>query len=285
MTKAITEIIKQRFSCRTYQGRPIEENIRAGLENAIAAETTGPLGTPLRFKLTSDTMQNGQALKGLTTYGMIKNPSGFIVGAAAGAARNLEDYGFALERIILYATDLGLGTCWLGGTFSRSSFARSIGLSPNEELPAVVSVGYCIDPGQARNAFFRRMVGSKNRLAWENLFYENNFDAPLAREAAGPYSEALDMVRAGPSASNKQPWRIVKHGPLWHFYLKRTKGYGGIAKKLLKLADIQRVDIGIAMCHFQLTAQEFGLKGAWRVQAPAITVPEDLTEYIVTWET
>jgi len=60
------------------------------------------------------------------------------------------------------------------------------------------------------------------------------------------------MVRIAPSASNKQPWRIVKIEGAWHFFLERTKGYGdGIIFKLLKLADIQRLDMGIAMCHFE----------------------------------
>jgi hypothetical protein len=285
MNKPVNEVIQQRFSCRSYQNKPIASEQRARLDQFMLSVTAGPLGTALRFKLTDDTSLDSNALKGLGTYGMIKNPAGYIIGAAAASIPCLEDYGYALEHIILYATGLGLGTCWLGGTFSRSGFARLIGLTHNEQLPAVVSIGYCIDPQQARNALFRRMVGSKNRLARENLFFENTFEAALTKENAGAYFQPLEMVRLGPSASNKQPWRIVKEETRWHFYCKRTRGYGGIARKLLKIADIQRVDIGIAMCHFQLTAEENGLRGKWRVQPPAITVPDELTEYIVSWET
>ena len=36
----------------------------------------------------------------------------------------------------------------------------------------------------------------------------------------------LEMVRRGPSASNKQPWRVVRAGERWHLYLQRTRGYG-----------------------------------------------------------
>jgi hypothetical protein len=71
----------------------------------------------------------------------------------------------------------------------------------------------------------------------------------------------------------------------WHFYLHRTPGYrGGLAGKLLRLEDIQRVDMGIAMCHFELTARELGLPGTWAVRPPAIENPGDLTEYTVTWD-
>ena len=70
----------------------------------------------------------------------------------------------------------------------------------------------------------------------------------------------------------------------WHFFLQRTPGYGdSLTFKLLRLADIQRVDMGIAMCHFALTARELGLSGHWLVEDPAIARPDELTEYSVSW--
>ena len=52
-------------------------------------------------------------------------------------------------------------------------------------------------------------------------------------------------------------------------HLLRTKGYGQgtLAFRLLRLADLQRVDMGIAMCHFALACREYGLAGTW---APAL---------------
>lgn len=102
---------------------------------------------------------------------------------------------------------------------------------------------------------------------------------------AGRYAEPLEMLPLGPSASNKQPWRVVQGGEAWHFYLQRTPGYGkgSLLFGVLRLADLQRVDIGIAMCHFEMTAGEFGLKGKWEVCDPGLAVPDAGTEYIVTW--
>jgi hypothetical protein len=48
-------------------------------------------------------------------------------------------------------------------------------------------------------------------------------------------------------------------------------------------ADMQRIDMGIAMCHFEITAEELGLAGRWQVDEPAIFQPDELTEYLVTW--
>jgi hypothetical protein len=82
-----------------------------------------------------------------------------------------------------------------------------------------------------------------------------------------------------PSASNKQPWRIIKGKDqnAFHFYLKRTPGYENIIKDI----KLQNVDMGIAMCHFELSAEELGLKGDWSVTDPQIK-PNGM-EYIVSW--
>ena len=84
-----------------------------------------------------------------------------------------------------------------------------------------------------------------------------------------------EMVRLAPSASNRQPWRIIRHGVSWHFYVQRSSGYRRTAR-LGGVPDLQRVDMGIAMCHWELTAREAGLHGHWVVQEPAIAKPDDL---------
>jgi hypothetical protein len=52
---------------------------------------------------------------------------------------------------------------------------------------------------------------------------------------------------------------------------------------MLDVADIQRLDMGIAMCHFELTARELGLPGKWACAEPSIKKPDGLTEYTVSW--
>ncbi len=88
-----------------------------------------------------------------------------------------------------------------------------------------------------------------------------------------------------PSATNKQPWRIVRRGDDWHFYLARTKGYGKGSPwfRLLRIADLQRVDLGIAMCHFELVARESGQDGRWIVEDPGLWVSGPGIEYTATW--
>jgi nitroreductase len=283
-SKPVTEVMRQRFSCRKYLEEPIPEDKQQQLSDFLASVKTGPLGTPVRFKIAAATEQDRSSLKGLGTYGMIKGAMGFIIGAVGPSAKNLEDYGYLMERGILCATDIGLGTCWLGGTFTRSRFAKKISAEDGELIPAVTSIGYIAERGKFEGKM-RQIVGADNRKFWESLFFREKFGVPLSRDEAGAYAAPLDMVRIGPSASNKQHWRIIQDGNSWHFYLQRTKGYGNsFTFKLLRLEDLQRVDMGIAMSHFGLTAGELGLKGTWVIREPNIEKPDRMTEYAVSWE-
>ena len=77
------------------------------------------------------------------------------------------------------------------------------------------------------------------------------------------YATLIEMVRFGPSAGNKQPWRIVKERDknIYHFYIiEITGGY----------RRFPPLDIGIAVCHWDLTAEELGIKGKWAFSEPEI---------------
>jgi nitroreductase len=283
-SRPITEIIQARYSCRSYEERPIADETRQQLADIATSMGTGPFGTSPRFALVAATGEDRAALKGLGTYGFIKGATGFIVGAMRNAPENTEDYGYLMELIILHATDLGLSTCWLGGSFTKSSFAAKIGARDKETVPAVSAVGYAAEHPRAIDSFMRRTVGSDRRLPWQNLFFENSLNTPLAREDAGDYTVPLEMVRLGPSASNKQPWRVVKTGSNWHFYLARTRGYGeGRFMRNWSKGDMQRLDMGIAICHFEQTATELGLEGRWVMDEPDIGELGELTEYTASW--
>jgi len=146
-------------------------------------------------------------------------------------------------------------------------------------------VGDFVSPEQKRQGLVSRTAGAHRRLAWEQLFFNYMFEVPLLRGEAAEYATVLEMVRIGPSASNKQPWRILNYNKYWRFYLQRTPGYyNDPVKRILNLCDLQRLDMGIAMCHFELTAKELGLKGEWVVEEGLEPYPDDLTSYVVSWK-
>lgn len=284
-TRPVTELIQQRTSWRSYEARPLDEDARHELERFIAQHNRGPLGGQLRLRLLAATADSSEELRGLGTYGFIRNPAGFVAGAMEQSPGDLEDFGFVMERLILKATDLGLGTCWLGGSFSRSSFASRMETREDETVPAVFSVGH---PGDRRGTLDRVVrwgAGSRRRRPWGDLFFHGDLGTPLTEALAGDLAEALEMVRLAPSASNRQPWRVVKEpaAQVLHFLLHREAKYNRNLR-MLKLADLPRVDLGIAMCHLELTTLGSGLAGAWTVDSrgPGLDLPAG-TEYVATW--
>lgn len=275
----ITEVIKSRVSVRGYKKQEISEDIINKINNYIS-EAAGPFNAKVRLKLINSMEISKDSDVKLGTYGVIRGTSTFIIAATQKGEMCLEQLGYILESVILYVTSLGLGTCWLGGTFKRGEFAKAIGLKKIEILPVVTPVGYPKQGTDVINSLFRKVAGSNKRKEWNELFFSGSFSSPIKNEEAGNFIEVLEMVRRAPSASNKQPWRIVKEGDNYHFYMWRTKGYGeGIG------FDVQKIDMGIAMCHFEFTARDLGIKGEWVIKEPSIgSVPEN-TEYIVSWIT
>ena len=274
------DVISRRKSVRKYDDQPLAGALRAKVKALLARERTGFFGGRPRFALVEREAAREEKGAKLGTYGFIKGARSFVAGAIARRPGAEEDYGYALEAIILELTDLGLGTCWLGGTFSRAEYGRLLSLADDEFVPAVTPVGFAAERRGALERLVRWGAKSDSRLPWERIFFDHAPDSPLTREEAGDYGEVLEALRRAPSASNKQPWRVLCCGDCFHLFLKPTPGY----RKLVAATDLQRIDIGIAMCHFEAASKALNLPGSWREDAPKDAPPE-LGGYVVTWVT
>jgi nitroreductase len=278
----LIEIMKTRYSCRSYTGKPISVADRERLAELINQSDLGPLGSRPAFKLITSEPGDGDSLKGLGTYGFISKPAGFIIGSVNESPMYLEDFGYCMERIILHATGIGLGTCWLGGTFKKSRFAEKAGIAENTEIPAVTATGYIAEKMTIREKLIRAGAGSDKRKSVHELFFSHELKRLDDAFYSSPYGTVLEMVRIAPSASNRQPWRIVRgrSGKDFHLFMERTKAYNN--NRFVK-SDLQRVDMGIAMCHFELAAKESGLKGSWIKRKPQDINTSAAWEYIASW--
>lgn len=110
---SIIEAIKSRTSCRTYSDKPIERDRLTELKDFLASNTEAPFGSYVRFQLLDPDEPEIGNLKNLGTYGVIKGARQFIIGAVRKQTKAMEDYGYSMERNILKATSMGLGTCLL----------------------------------------------------------------------------------------------------------------------------------------------------------------------------
>jgi nitroreductase len=273
----VMEIIKTRKSWRTYDGKAIEDEKKDRIHDFISALGEPPFGSEARFRIIDINLKGAGTVSG--TYGVVKGAKSFLAGAITKSPMDLEDFGYLFEKIILFATGMGLATCWMGATFSRPLFSEKMGLKPEEIIPAISPVGYGSAKRSLRDAVFHLSAGSRNRKKWPELFFDGSFQTPLRKGNHEKLDTLFEMVRLAPSAVNKQPWRLILDGMAIHFFLNRTKGF----EKMFKM-DLQRIDMGIAICHFELAAGEVGINGAWKISCPEIqSRPEDI-DYVVSWE-
>jgi nitroreductase len=271
------EAIRRRTSWRNFDPSPLSKELRAQIDEILEHTPSGPFATISTFKLVNKSVATDQNIK-LGTYGFIKGAQYFIVGTMQSDSAGFVDFGYRMEWIILQLTALDLGTCWLGGSFRRSEFADLIGLQKGAIIPAVTPVGYPAEKRSLRDGLIRLGAGSKRRKPWNEIFFAEDFSGSLTPENAGKYATALEMVRLAPSASNRQPWRVIHKNNLFHFYVQRTPGY----RQRHGDIDLQRVDLGIAMCHFELATKELNVEGNWFVDNSQENIAENI-EYILSW--
>ncbi len=252
--------IMSRKSVRNYSGEPLNgedlEKLRAFIEEVNG--TTGVFGNKVRLQY----LENGEKEK-LGTYGVIQGARAFIAAACKKGAYDMEDIGYQFEKLILFATELGLGTVCLGGTFSRGAFSKAMKLQEGETLPIVSPAGY----EGGKKSLLGRVIKSNagNRKPWGELFFDGDFNTSLA--AGDEFTVVLEAVRQAPSAVNAQPWRIMKDGSAFHFYSAGKN-------------DMNRMDMGIAMCHFEVAAAEKGFAGEFKVLERS---NEGELKYLVSW--
>lgn len=265
-----TKEIKNRVSVRTYKKEKLKASVIEEISSYIS-KISNPFGVSIEFQIL-DAKQNdlsSPVIIGGDTY----------VAAKHKKVENAEvAFGYAFEKFVLYATSLGLGTVWLAATIDRKAFEKAVDLKEDEVLPVVSPIGYAASERSIRESLIRIRVKSDERLPFERIFFKGDFKQGLQESDAGDWLLPLQMVRLAPSATNKQPWRLVVDGNRVHFYEEKTKGYANE-----KSGDIQKVDLGIAICHFEIAADEEGLKGRFVQKNPGMNIPEN-TEYIATYE-
>ncbi len=264
----LLKTIMGRKSVRTFDGMPLRKEDRERLE-AYIPTITNPFGIPVRFVLL-DAERYGLSspvLSGETLY---------VAGITNKAPYADAAFGFSFEKLVLFARSLGIGTTWIGGTMKRELFERAAGLSADERMPCVSPLGYPAKKRSVRETLMRRGIGADSRLPADKLFFDGAWDVGLPLPKQAEIADLIEMVRWAPSAVNRQPWRIIVSERDYHFYEKRDKGYRGE-----KTGDMQKIDVGIALCHFVTGSEERGEKPEVLTADPGFAVPEN-AEYIAT---
>lgn len=268
MEYSVKETIKNRKSVRTYDGKRVTEEDLNRFGTYLEG-LSNPFGVEVEFKIL-DAKEHD-----LTSPVIIGTDMYFA--AKVKRVDNFEiAFGYEFERACLYAESMGLGTVMLASTLSRDTFEKAMEIGEGEVMPVASPIGYPAKKRSVRETLMRKGIKADERISFNKLFFKGSFEKGINNEDAGRFAEALEMLRWAPSAANKQPWRVVIADDKVHFYECQTI-------KESPLGDIQKVDIGIGIAHFELTMQEAGKEGAFFFDEPEIATPDNV-KYIVSYE-
>lgn len=257
------ELIKTRRSVRTFDGRTISDEDKDKL-CAYIKTIRNPYDIPVKFILL-DAKEHGLSSP------VIEGEDLYIAAKVEKQLHGEEAFGFSFEKMVLYAWSLEIGTTWIGGTFDREHFEKTVGVKDNERMYGASPLGYPAEGMSEVEFKLRSSVKGDERLSASELFFDKNFSTPLTISDQN-LADMLETVRWAPSAANMQPCRIVKDGNNYHFYEKHTKGYTTNPA----YGDVQKIDMGIALCHFMSVTD-----GKLTIADPGI-VTDEYTEYIAT---
>lgn len=262
----LTETVMARKSVRTFDGKPLSEEHLSDIEKTIE-DIPSLFDIPVELKILK---ADQYGLSTLVTSGEQYYAVGVVPKKPyAGVA-----FGYAFERLILHATKLGIGTVWIGGTMKREPFEKALDLKDDEMMPCISPLGYPAGKKSLKETLMRKGVGADSRMDPKKLFFKDEWDKVLT--PSDDIATILELVRWAPSAVNKQPWRIIEKNGVYHFYEKKDKGFVNEAA-----GDVQKVDIGIALCHFIMGLEEKGKKAEVSISDPGINIPAD-AEYIAS---
>lgn len=237
----VMEAIDRRISCRAYTGSAVEPDKVSALQEEIdrANEQGG-----LHFQLYGPRSDGSAITMSRQMF------TGAVPLYAALAARtdnvSLEKVGYFGERLVLLATRLGLGTCWVASTYDAAT--TRVDLADGEALHDVVPIGYAPAKMPFKQATIRAGLRRRDKKLADLYRGPVPFDFAPAWVRAG-----IEAARKGPSAVNQQ---VV--------VFSQDDVDGPVRASLTSTArGVSYTDLGIAKLHFELGAASVGVGGEW----------------------
>jgi len=185
------ELVSKRYSCRKFKNVPVEkEKIIQCIESARVAPSACN-AQPWKF-IVFDEPAEKQKIAEAATSGpyrlskFIKNApvlifvladKGTFLSKMGSLIRNtrfyLMDIGIVCEHIILQASELDLGTCYIGW-FNEKAVKKHLKIPKNIDIPLAICMGYPDESYKLKDPI-RRRAGSENRRPIDDILLFNKY--------------------------------------------------------------------------------------------------------------
>lgn len=220
----LSEAILARHSVRAYTNQPITGDTLFVLQQKI--DDVNAAGN-LHIQLVLD--EPKAFLCTMAKYGKFRGVRNYLVMAGKKADDLDERVGYYGEQLVLLAQTLGLNTCWVGVSYSKTPGAFV--LDEGEKVACVISIGYGETQGVSHKIKSPKEVSNASDITprW--------------------FNEGVKAALLAPTAVNQQK-----------FYFEYV-GFDGegkkpkvLAKKGTSLVGYTLMDLGIAKYHFEIGA-------------------------------
>ena len=146
------ETIRNRYSVRAYQDKPVEEDKLARILEAVRLAPSGSNRQPWKFVVVRDKLIRKDLASACNNQAFIAEAPVVIVGVGLMPDRTMScdvpgdpvDVAIAMEHIALAATAEGLGTCWIGA-FDQDKVRAVVAVPAQAKVIEVMPLGYPAD--------------------------------------------------------------------------------------------------------------------------------------------
>ena len=217
--------IDKRQSRRKYIAKPIELDSVKMLQSSIDAFQKDE---KVKMQLV---LNNGDAFNGFRkSYGLLSGVQNYIaLIAKPNDILAMEKLGYFGECLVLQATNMGLGTCWVAG-FDRKSCKAS--LEESEQVVCAITIGHVPDVLSTKEKVIRWGTHRKSKSVEQ--MYVSNTPPPEW------FIKGMEAVQKAPSAVNRQP-------------VVFTYESGKVSASVHDITgESYAFDLGIAKLHFEL---------------------------------
>lgn len=166
------EAIKERHSVRNYKNKAIEQD-KIDQLNALIAKCNEEGNLHLQLCVDAKNTYNKLLNKAM---GLGSAPS--VIACVGPDDDSVEErIGYYGQKIVLFAQQLGLNTCW-AGTFNKKEIPAEV--APGEKVVISIAIGYGETNGKERKSKKPEQVTSGNNPDWFNAGVQMALLAPTA---------------------------------------------------------------------------------------------------------
>lgn len=213
----LLEAMKARHSVRSYTEQKIEGEVLDELQQMIN-ECNSDSGLNIQLCLNEPNAFTGM----MARYGKFYNVKNYIALVGKKGDSLDENCGYYGEKIVLKAQQLGLNTCWVAMTYSKSKGKNAISIKSGEKLRMVITIGY------------GKTSGITHKV--------KPIDELCRVKGTMPdwFRHGVEAAQLAPTAMNQQKFCFELSGD-------KTKAFAGSG-------FYTKVDLGIAKYHFEIGA-------------------------------